>query len=211
MPMVINPENRKFGHSCLTCFASSKHSDGSTPDLAAITEKMTQNGNLLKLMCMIKLYQKDIWIKNSLSCFSVSNKSTTNKKVVAMLNLQASPLVFTCTRTFNGCLPSPLTARSKWFATCKIWSLISLCSSTWGFLSTPLKTCDQRLKFCSNLGYCYQIPQSKGWPVRFLPSVKVEDTRVIRDLIQTHISSTATNSNPSIHTLGLIGKWCERD
>ena len=41
--MVINPENCKFGHSSLTCFASSTHSDGSTPDLAGTTSKLDQN------------------------------------------------------------------------------------------------------------------------------------------------------------------------
>jgi hypothetical protein len=42
MPMVMNPENCKFGHASLTCFASSKHSDGSTPDLAGTTSKLNQ-------------------------------------------------------------------------------------------------------------------------------------------------------------------------
>jgi hypothetical protein len=35
MPIVIKPENTRFGQLNLTCFANPAHPEGSTPNLAA--------------------------------------------------------------------------------------------------------------------------------------------------------------------------------
>jgi hypothetical protein len=127
MPMVISPEKSKFGQSCFTCFARCTHSAGSTPDFAVQLKVQpywcTRISNDKKPQI---IFRSAANVTNT--CSTAMNKvinwleifvgSEGGRDKVKVWDLHSSPLVLTCTKTRRGCLPTPLTARSKWFATC---------------------------------------------------------------------------------------------